>query len=350
MSTPNLGLTEPTDHGSTDVWGALLNAALDLIDAHDHTTGKGVKVPSAGLKINADVAWAFGGSNYAITDLRALDLVPVAAASVSALADALFVSSADNELYWRNHSGTNVKITSGTTLNVSVVGGIGGDYASVGALLSFDDASDSYWLQQQGSPRPWARMRSGDVDIYETAASIVNRVRIQSPAALAASYAMTLPPALPATLGRVTMTAAGVLAIETSQIAEFSPGLIVPGGTATGGARLTFLTENTTVSVAPIQIPVGAKITAWKVWIQKVSATGTITAKLIRLSGLDASTTQVGSDQTNGANNPGFITLGQTALTEVVTSGLSYHLTLLGGGTTGDFAFGYEVTYQLSAT
>ncbi len=219
----NMGIILPTDHGDDDVWDVILDEALGIVvDRHDHTTGKGVKIPSAALNINADVPWSSGGTPRAITDLKAIDFFPTATASVSALAGALFLNSADNELYWRTITGTNVQLTSGAALNVAAfAGGIGGDYVVSGALVSFDDALDTYLFQQQGAPRPWARMRSGDVDIYETAASIVNRVRLQSPAALAASYALTFPAALPGSTQLLQLSSTGAI-IATNTV----PGVI----------------------------------------------------------------------------------------------------------------------------
>lgn len=212
----NLVLPSPHDPADSDIWGDLVNTAVVLIDQHDHTTGKGVPIPVAALRINADVAWSFGGSNFAITSMRALDFATVTAASVNALASALFVNSDDaNNLYFRNQGGTNVKITDGGTLNVSIVGGIGGDYSAVGALVSFSDANNAYLFQQQGAPRPWAIMQCGDLDIFQAAASIVNRVKLKSPAALAASYDLTLPTALPLVTSTVSCSPTGQLAFDT---------------------------------------------------------------------------------------------------------------------------------------
>lgn len=222
-STTNMGMVLPTEGGDDDIWDTLINAALTLNDAHDHTTGKGVKVPSAGLRINADVPWNDAGVYYALTGVKALDFQPQAAANMTSYAGALFVSSADNELYFRTTSGTNVKFTNGAALNVTAfTGGIGGDYSAAGALVSYVDADDAYYFQQQGSPRPWARMRVGDVDIYETAASIVNRIRLQSPAALAASYALTFPAALPGSTQLAQVTSAGVMSLSNTVINDLT--------------------------------------------------------------------------------------------------------------------------------
>lgn len=218
-TTTNMALILPTEGGDADIWDTLLAAVFGLVDAHDHTSGKGVPVPSTGLRINADLPFNYGGSYYAATGVKALDFQPSPAADVAGYAGALWVSSTDNELYYRTTSGSNVKLTSGTALNVSTfTGGIAGDYAAIGAELRFDDATDSYWLRQQevAGARAWASARLGNVDIYEAAASITNRVRIQSPAALAASYALTLPAALPGSTALAQVSAAGVMTLTNT--------------------------------------------------------------------------------------------------------------------------------------
>jgi len=221
-TTANMTLVLPTEGDSNDIWDTILNTAFGLIDEHDHTTGKGVKVPSAALNINADVSWASGGVNYAITDAKAVDFAAVAATSVSSLAGALFVNSSDaNNLYFRTVSGTNVKITDGTTLNVSIVGGIGGDYSSIGALLDYDDATDTYRFRQQTSAavRQYAKMANADIKLFEYIAAggasvPTNAVTLKSPAALGAGYSVTFPAAVPASTNLVTMTSAGALAVD----------------------------------------------------------------------------------------------------------------------------------------
>lgn len=217
-TTPNMGLVQPTVGGSLDAWGTLLNAITDLIDSHDHTTGKGVKVPAAALQVDADIPWSFGGTARAITGAKGFGMGAQAAASLTAYSNLLFVNSSDNNLYFRNSSGTNVQVTSGSTLNVSIVGGIGGDYAAVSALLDYDDASDTYRLRQQvgAAVRQYGRAAVADLDLYEYKASgstpvPTNRVRLSSPAALAASYALTFGAALPGSTSIAQVSSAGAI-------------------------------------------------------------------------------------------------------------------------------------------
>jgi hypothetical protein len=48
ISLPTVGVTAGPTYAS------LVNAAFETVDAHDHTTGKGVQVPTAGININAN--------------------------------------------------------------------------------------------------------------------------------------------------------------------------------------------------------------------------------------------------------------------------------------------------------
>jgi hypothetical protein len=206
MTSPN-SLVFPTPGGTIDTWGVVLNAMLTLLDNADHTTGKGVPIPSAALGINGDVSWA----SYALTAAKTVSFVAVAPTALTPYVNAFFVSSVDSNLWFRNAAGTNVQLTAGAQLNLSAVGGIGGDYAAVAALFSYDDATKRYLAQQQGAPRPWAGFATGDIDLYQKAASITNKVTLKSPAALAASYALTFPAALPAAASIAQISAAGAV-------------------------------------------------------------------------------------------------------------------------------------------
>jgi hypothetical protein len=240
MPTTNMALDLPTENGDAGVWDTKVNAALTLVDSHDHTTGKGKKVPAAGLDINADLSYSSGGAYYAITNAKALDMQPQAVGSVTGYSGAIFVNSADNELYFRNSGGTNVKITSGATINVAAVAGIGGDYGTVAAECNFVDASDAYTFKQQtgGGVKQYARLWCGGIDLYEfkanpTAGVPTARVRIESPAALAASYTVTMPTAAAAA------GIASLLYVSSTGVASFSQAVTATNGTFTGALNVT---------------------------------------------------------------------------------------------------------------
>ncbi len=210
---PNMGIVTPTLGGDSGVWDDRINAALALIDAHDHTAGKGIAVPVSGLNINADLP--LGG--YGLTNLGKIGFSTIAAPSTGS--KNLFVNIDDNELYWRTNSGTNVKLTNGASINTALVGGIVGDYAAVGAEVAFDDANKRYTFKDQSSPtKKWARLASGPLRLYEYNSTSTNYVEIACPAAPAftASYGITLPTSLPGATSIVQITAAGQLSFSNT--------------------------------------------------------------------------------------------------------------------------------------
>jgi hypothetical protein len=354
MSTPNMGLTLPTDGGSFDIWDTILDTAFGLIDSHNHTTGQGVQVPTAALDINADLPFSSSGTNFSATQLLAAEFTPSATTLVAGYANALFANSSDNNLYWRNSSGTNVQMTSGSSLNVAgFVGGIGGDYSSVSALLSYVDADKDYLLQQEGSPRPWAGIRTGDVQIYQKAASITSAVILQSPAGLAATYTLVLPTAAAAAVGYLRNDGSGNLSFAQSYT------LLVPASAADAGSNTRVADSNGTyawelsggtgsggIVSFPVPLPVGAKITSVVVRVNKVSSTSsTIQAQLCvrnTATGAEASTTT----NTLATNAPGYATI-TLAPTVTLTAGQAV---LVGvgmsvGAATTDTVLSVEVVY-----
>lgn len=375
--TPNMALVKPTENGDTGVWASLLDAMFDLIDTHDHSTGKGVKVSMVnGVNVAADIPWSSGGTFYAITSLKAIDFQPRPQSEMSAFAGALFVDSANNELSYRTTGGSIIRFTNGATFNFSAIGAIGGDYSSVGALVDFVDANDLYRFRQQigGGVQQYARLDCGGVDLFEfkahPAAGVPgNRVRLSSPAALAASYEMTWPGALPAaansrllgvdSAGQVSLTpsalpsAKATLVMDASGVTTTTPispvypaTMFVPttgGGAGFGSSSLAGAFVFPTLSVGttggggtgPLVLNLGATITSWSTAWSKISGvTGTISAMLVDCTpGGGVST--IGAVQTNSANAPGSVTLGQSGLSTVVASGHSYVVVVWGNANTG---------------
>lgn len=203
---PNMGINTPTLGGDSGTWDDKINAALALIDAHDHTSGKGVAIVSSGITVDADIPMA----GFGLTSLGKLSFSTIAAPSTGS--KNLFVNTADNELYWRSNAGANVKLTSGSSLNTSLVGGIVGDYSSVGAEVAFDDTNKRYTFKDQTAPtKKWARLASGPVRIFEYNTTESVYVEHAAAAALASSYTVTWPAALPGAQTMVQIGASGDL-------------------------------------------------------------------------------------------------------------------------------------------
>jgi hypothetical protein len=346
--TPNMNLTLPTEGASDDVWDLLLNTALGStgVDGHDHTTGKGVPVPSAALRINADVSWAYSGTNYAITDAKAIDFAETAPADVASFAGALFVSSVDSELYYRSTAGTNIKITAGSTLNVSIVGGIGGDYAAVSALLDYDDATDTYRARQEESSgvRQFAKFSIADLIIreYDAAGDAtvpVETVTIKSPDALAASYSLTLLAALPVSTVALQVSSAGVVtasntfddirltATRAIPIPCLTSQQIAPGTPHSKGVTFWTLAN----SLEPVFYPIvglkdGDRITAHTTVIRKLTSAATTHRARLYKSTAAGVNSLVGAGVSNSANAPGYTTIQEGSLTEDVGTATQYYL------------------------
>lgn len=116
----------------------------------------------------------------------------------------------DDELYFLDGAGRSVQMTLTGALNAAALGGIGGDYGGGDpASVYYTAASSRYTFTQDPGV-------NADIDVaavlFREAAASANAVTIQSPAGLAASYALTLPASLPGSTSVVTMSAAGVLA------------------------------------------------------------------------------------------------------------------------------------------
>jgi hypothetical protein len=122
-TTPNMSLTKPdvgTEAGP--LWATLLNACMDLIDAHDHSSGKGPKVTQAGINITGTLEV----NAQAITEIARLVMHPLSA--IDAVNGSM--QMVNGELYFRDNSGNNVQLTAsggirpvlaGLTLNGGIV-------------------------------------------------------------------------------------------------------------------------------------------------------------------------------------------------------------------------------------
>lgn len=370
-TSANMSIVYPDDHTDSDTWGLVLNTIFGTtIDAHDHTTGNGVPIPAAALKINADVSWSFAGTKFAITSAKAIAFSEQATSTVASYTDALFVNSADHNLYFRNNSGTNVQITSGSTLNIAIVGGIGGDYATVSALEAYDDATRRFTFQQELSAglRAWAGIGTADIDLYQKAASISNKVTLKSPSALASSYSVTFPAALPGSTSLVQLSSAGALTASNALAADpsftaFTRTITVPlspatrltncgysniSGTSTGldgaGAWLTSTGswEWTSVDLNGLGLRVGDRIKSVRIVHKTIAGThGWNLYKIVASGGGSGTATLVGTasgsssnDHTDTVSSPAAIASGEQWFMD------------LSGSTTGDIVTHVELTFD----
>lgn len=285
---PNTGVITPTLNGDAGTWDTKLNDALANYDSHDHSIGKGVRITPAAININADLPL---NSSWGITAANRITFASVANPAVN---KSTFVSDGTgglvaNELYWISNTGTAVRMTNGSALNVAAfTGGIGGDYAAVGAAVAFDDAGDRYTFKQQSNV--WARLASGDVRLFETGTSESIFVGLAAPAALAGSYTITMPLTAPGSTSLVQMDSSGVLtasntvanALTLSSALQVNAAVTSTSTVATTGANLTSNGHRVQVKApaglaADYDVTMPAALPA-STQVMRLSSTGVVTA------------------------------------------------------------------------
>jgi hypothetical protein len=113
--TPNMDLDLPSVSVTLGPeWATLLNAALNLVDSHDHSDGKGVKVTQLGLNITDDLEL----NEQYLTEVGSMRLVSQSATLVTAQ-DLRSIYSVLGDLYYNNSSGTPIQITSGGSVTAA---------------------------------------------------------------------------------------------------------------------------------------------------------------------------------------------------------------------------------------
>lgn len=187
-TTPNMSLTLPevlVTSGPT--YATQVNTALDVVDDHDHSVGKGKKITPTGLNINSDLTL----NNNQLVDVKAVKLSQQA--SVATLG-AIYVKGAD--LFYRDLNGLEVQLTSSGAINTSSTGAITGLGGTTG-VASYVSASGLF--NYQSNPTTYAQQYTGDISLFSRAGiiGVVQAIKLQTPVA-ATAYTLTLPATAPA--------------------------------------------------------------------------------------------------------------------------------------------------------
>jgi len=112
MSTTYMDLTLPTPSISVGpAWASTVNTAFEVIDAHDHSSGKGTKVKPNGMDINDDL------------DIQENELLNVDAAqlvdqdaTLTGATNTFKLFAYEGDLYYTNSAGVAVQITDAGTI------------------------------------------------------------------------------------------------------------------------------------------------------------------------------------------------------------------------------------------
>lgn len=287
MATPKMNIDKPTVGGSEDTWGTELNDALDTIDSHDHTSSKGAQVPTSGLNIDDDLEF---DSNH-ITGVRAVEFNTND--SIGSLIRSLAVKDSDSELYFINSSGQEVKITSGTGLDISSSGGFTGDYETdTNAEARYTTASTLYEFFSDTSSSAYGTVRASEADIRETSGD--NGVKI-GPHSSTNSYSITLLESLPADTQFVTIDSSGQLKTRSqSETMTLTPAMAAADVSSTNDGLSIQLNASGTIMTA-VPLKEGDIITGVHVWVQENGASFPMKLNLVKVD-LSSAGTQDLSD------------------------------------------------------
>lgn len=230
--TPNMNLPLPIpgqDPGPD--YANQQNGAFTIIDAHDHTPGKGVPITPAAISINTDLS--FGGNSA--TNMKSITFLPQA--SIPTPFSVYFTGV---DAYVTDGVGNVIQLTASGSVNATTSG-----ISSGTASAAFSGGV----LVVNSAPNTPANIQVGSVLLGN---NVVNSkfLTLSPPAAMAVNYTLTLPP-----LPSVT----SIMALDTS-----------------GNITAPYTVDNTTIEISANVIRVKAQgITAAQI------ANGTITTTQI---------------------------------------------------------------------
>lgn len=222
-------------------WASELITALgSLVDAHDHSANKGVKITPSGLNITSDLDLKGSGANTNnLKNFRALRTTNVGG-TLGTAADWGAIYRNGNELYFTDGAGNIVQITLNGALNVAL-GNITG--MAGGAAVTYNNGTKTYVFTQSANKA--AAIQAGDVVVTDESVAPGNGITLHAAAGLAAPFTITLPTALPAgTAMPVTLDSAGNLVTETAGL-QIKAVALAAAITPAGG-DLTIYVDTTT--------------------------------------------------------------------------------------------------------
>lgn len=244
MATANMLLTLPTVGVTAGpAYASQINAALEVVDRHDHSTGSGVQITPAGLNINANLSF---NENDA-TDLRTARFISQPSALTGASPDLSCLYVVGDDLYYNDGAGNQIALTIGGSI-AGATGNITGLVAPA-AVTYTSGGSPNYKFISTATES--ANIDAASYLMRNPGVTATYALTLQAPT-LSNNYSITLP-ALPG--------AASFLQIDSSGVITAAP-LIALGITAANLAADSV----TTAKIADLNVT-DAKI-----------ANGTITA------------------------------------------------------------------------
>ena len=221
-----MGMEIPAPGDAGPTWATNLQEALEIVDAHDHSAGKGTKVTPAGINVNVDLEMNLQD----LTEVRTVRFDSTAVTIAGTDRRALY--NIGGELAYIDEAGNITTITNNGSVN-GVAGSIDG-MGSTTADVTYSDATDTFsFTSNTGFP---AKGDFSTVRIAEHVAAGKGPI-LTSNAATAADYNWIFPAALPAANRLLCLDAAGDLTTCTASAA--AEALVVATSTSSGTMSAT---------------------------------------------------------------------------------------------------------------
>ncbi len=219
-------------------WAADIVENFQLLDVHDHTSSNGVRVPTAGININADLSF----NSFNAIALRTIRL-DNQTSTPSDVGDLRILYSKNGELAYRDGSGNEVVIT-----NNGSIAGASGTISGLVSPASAVYSSITKSLTISADTGKLARFNISEISLYEFDNPTANPITIKTPAAVAAPYTMTLPGA-PATTGK-QLTLTDTSGVQTLSASQNGNGMVPIGGIIATFPNLTGAYSCTSSAIA----------------------------------------------------------------------------------------------------
>lgn len=188
--SPNMSLPVPTVGVETGPqWASDINACMSILDQHDHSAGYGVPINPGGLNINSALTF----QNNPATNLQYANFTAQSSVTIT---DSLYVKGVD--LYYRDGSSNEIRVTSGGSVNATS-SGISSGTASASFVSSV--------LVVLAAPTTPANIQGGSLLMGNNSAG-THYLTLAPPTAMGADFSITLP-SLPASQKIMTMDASG---------------------------------------------------------------------------------------------------------------------------------------------
>lgn len=246
LKVPIVGVTEGTK------WAEYVNVSFEVIDLHDHSIGSGNRITQAGIKFNDTFDWNLqGGKNCDFISFQDRVTDP----------DPRSIYFKNQDLYIKTGSGGVIQLTIGGGFNTQLSGGIGGDYGTTAALVSYNDFDKTYLFESDASG-VYANIQTGSITVYQQDSNVLDFGGVELQASnltSSAGYTYTFPASLPGFNGVVVVDEFGqwsyhefddLVTVNTNQtiigIKTFSNGIISNvTGDLTGNADTATILQTT---------------------------------------------------------------------------------------------------------